>query len=147
MRAVWEALSEVAALAAEAASLEMLVTRQGHVLTAPDFLATLVTEATIHGLDLATALHRHPWASDGAMGITRATLVGLLGGEPPPVLAWDDVTFVLKGTGRAPVTPDELSLLASRSGRLPLLAQPDHSPGVIQSRKSSSSKTWRISIS
>ncbi|HWG12050.1 MAG TPA: hypothetical protein VG268_02125 [Streptosporangiaceae bacterium] len=51
--------------------------------------------------------------------VTRETLDGLLGGPVPA--AWDDVGYVLKATGRAPLTPDDQVCLGSLAGRFPRL--------------------------
>jgi uncharacterized protein (TIGR03083 family) len=115
---VWLALSEVAVEAAEAAP-PRLVARQGQVLTTSDFLATLVTEVTVHGLDLAQALDRAPWLSVGAISVATATLAGLLGELPPP---WDPLTFIRKGTGRLPLTPQDREALGAAAKRFPLLS-------------------------
>jgi hypothetical protein len=63
-------------------------------------LTTRVVELTVHGLDLARALGVPPCATVKGRADTVATLEGLLGIRAPSALAWDEVTFVEKGTGR-----------------------------------------------
>ncbi len=47
------------------------------------------------------------------------TLDGILGGPVPA--DWDDVTYALKGTGRAGLTADDQAHLAALAARFPLL--------------------------
>lgn len=117
--AVWLALSEVAVESAASAPPRRLVARQNQVLTASDFLATLVTEATVHGLDLADALGVPPWPSPEALTVATTTLAGLLDRAPPP---WDALTFVRKGTGRSPLGAAERALLGPAAEAFPLLS-------------------------
>lgn len=73
----WTATSRAAAYAARIADPSGRVATQGHVLTVPDFVSTLVVEATIHLLDA----HGEPPA--GAVEHTRGVLESLYG-EPLP---------------------------------------------------------------
>lgn len=82
-------------------------TRHGDVMTLEDFLATRVVEVAVHGLDLALAVGREPWLTDAAAELVCDVLVGRV----DPVLGWDMVTFVLKVTGRVPVTDSEREAL------------------------------------
>lgn len=120
--AAWLALSEAAVEASAAAPPDRLVARQGHVLSAADLLATLVTEATIHGLDLADALDLDPWPCPGSLAVTRATLDGLLGWPPPESLVHDQVRWIRLATGRASPTSGERAVLGRSAPRLPLLS-------------------------
>lgn len=111
--------------AVEAASLEdgpRPVVTWGPVLTLDDFLRTRVLELVVHGIDLARALDRPPWATRGGMLITLAILTALLGIGPPSALRWNDVAFVEKGTGRIPLTRGEREILGGLADRFPLLA-------------------------
>ncbi len=98
------------------------VRSEGLGLTLNEFLKTRVVEATVHGLDLAHALGRPAWASAEGLAVTVGTLDALLGIPSPSALSWDDVTFVEKGTGRQPLTPEEQALLGELGTRFPLLA-------------------------
>jgi uncharacterized protein (TIGR03083 family) len=93
----------------------------GPVLTLDEFLKTRVLEVTIHGLDMAAALGRPPWATAPALAVTREIMVGLLGIRPPADLEWDAVTFLETGAGRRSLTPRERGLLGEVSTRFPLL--------------------------
>jgi len=118
--------TETAAAAVRAASTlagdiagDTNVATQGHVLAAADFLATLTVEATVHHLDLLAGDPALAGPSGPGLTVTRETLDGLLGGPVPA--AWDDVGYVRKATGRAPLTPDDQVCLGSLAGRFPLL--------------------------
>jgi uncharacterized protein (TIGR03083 family) len=112
--------TETAAAAARAASAPAtMVATQGHVLAAGDFLATLAVEATIHHLDLVAGDQALAGPSGPGLAITRATLDGL-GGQPVPP-GWDDAEYVLKATGRTPLTGDDRTRLGALAGRFPLL--------------------------
>ena len=94
----------------------------GPTLRLDEYLRTRVLEMGVHGLDLAHALGREPWITAGAADVVRAILSELLGGDPPPALGWDDVTFFDTATGRRALTETERSALGDRAGRFPLLA-------------------------
>ena len=94
----------------------------GPVLTLDEFLKTRALEVVVHGMDLALALGREPWATKEGVSVVTDILRGLLGAELPESLGWDDLTFIDKGTGRAPLTEDERALLETRAGAFPLLA-------------------------
>ncbi|SDM24396.1 maleylpyruvate isomerase N-terminal domain-containing protein [Allokutzneria albata] len=91
--------------AAEHTDPQQTVATQGHVLTAGDLMKTLAVEVTIHHLDLPDA----PPPSGAGLAEVRATLDGLLG-RPVP-LPWDDAHYARAATGRAPLTPEERSIL------------------------------------
>ncbi len=96
------------------------VTTQSHVLTTANFIATLVVEATVHHLDLIAGLKHRPSPVAPALSITVATLEGLLGRARPS--RWDELTFVLKATGRQPLTEDDRAALAESAARFPLFS-------------------------
>lgn len=89
------------------------VTTQGHVLRARDFVSTLVFEATVHYLDMTVDL---PDSPEPDLRPARRVLDGLLGGT----VDWDDRTYVLKGTGRLPLTDADRAALGGKAGRFPL---------------------------
>ena len=111
--------------AAETVKPEGLIATQGHVLTAGDLFSTLAVEATIHHLDLATALCTGPDAAGlmpapSGLAEVRRTLDGLLG-QPVPI-DWDDATYARKATGRVPLTAVELQRLGALAARFPLFS-------------------------
>jgi hypothetical protein len=114
----WQTTSEAAVRAAREADPAGRVQTQGHVIAVPDFLSTLVVEATVHLLDLTVELTGSPPTAQ-ALTLTRSVLEGLFGAPLPT--RWDDTEAVLKGTGRVPLDDDDLIELGSRAGELPLL--------------------------
>ncbi|MGW1071133.1 maleylpyruvate isomerase N-terminal domain-containing protein [Streptomyces aureus] len=112
---------ETAAATVTAAALadpERHVSTQGHVLTSGDLMTTLAIEATIHHLDLTTALPSAPQPSPAALSSVRSALDGLLG-RPVP-LDWDDEHYAMAGTGRVPLTDTERQALEPDAARFPL---------------------------
>lgn len=104
----WRETAAAAVRAARACRHD-LVTTQGHVLRTGDFVSTLVFEATVHHLDMTDVP-----PDTGALRVVRRVLDGLLGGTADE---WDDRTYALKGTGRAPLTDAER---ATYGDRIPL---------------------------
>jgi uncharacterized protein (TIGR03083 family) len=98
--AQWTETSRAAVRAARAHDGAALVSTQGHVLTAADFVHTLAVEGVVHHLDLTLEL-RAPGLSEDAYGLVLDVLTGLLGADLPA--AWSPTEAVLKGTG--PPTP------------------------------------------
>lgn len=96
------------------------VTTQGHILNTSDFIATLVVEATVHHLDLEPGHKDTKQPAPPAVSITRQTVDGLLGAAPPD--EWDDITYILKVTGRDPLTEDEDTAMGDIRGKLPVFS-------------------------
>lgn len=91
---------------------------QGHVLTAGDFLSTLIVEAAIHWLDLTVELPGEP-VPGAALTTVRGVLDGLLG--EPVAAAWSDREYALKATGRLALSAQDRRALGAQADRLPLL--------------------------
>jgi len=94
------------------------VATQGHVLTTGDFIATLVVEATVHHLDLVENLEGRPGPSARGVTVTMGTIDALL--RAPRPRRWDDLSYIRKATGRAPVDDEELP--AELAARLPVFS-------------------------
>jgi len=94
------------------------VSTQGHRLRSADLIDTLVVEATIHYLDLTLNLEA-PSVPAEALERVRNVLDGLLGTLLP--MEWDDVEYVLKGTGRVALTPVDRDYLGDLALKIPLL--------------------------
>ena len=112
-----ETLQAVVALSSRVAPSAVAPT-QGHTLRVDDLLATLVTEAAVHHLDLVAHLAA-PGPSAGPLAVVRRTLDGLLGRSTPT--DWDDTTWALVGTGRRSLGASERAVLGADVDRLPLL--------------------------
>ncbi|MFC5909042.1 maleylpyruvate isomerase N-terminal domain-containing protein [Streptacidiphilus monticola] len=116
----WCDTAPAAGRAAGAAPLEGRVATQGHVLAVPDFLTTLVVEASVHYLDLAVAVPDPAPLAAEAEALTHATLTALLQGVATPA-SWDDEQFILKCTGRLPLSDGDRAALATAADRFPVL--------------------------
>ena len=93
----WLATGPATARAAAALDPQVCIATQGHVMRAPDFVSTLVVEATVHLLDA----YGEPPAA--ALAETRRVLEAIHGAPLDP--SWDDTEAVLRGTGRLPGMP------------------------------------------
>ena len=113
----WVETSSVAAWAGRRELVE-IVSTQGHRLRSADFIDTLIVEATIHYLDLTLNLEAQSVPAE-ALERVRNVLDGLLGTPLP--LEWDDVEYVLKGTGRVALTPVDRDYLGDLALKIPLL--------------------------
>jgi hypothetical protein len=96
------------------------VATQGHVIALPDFLATLVTEAVVHHLDLIRQLPEAPPPCPEAVSVALSTLQGL---SPGGALApqWTPHEALLKATGRAPLDDTARRWLGDAAADYPLL--------------------------
>jgi uncharacterized protein (TIGR03083 family) len=120
----WTELSEAAVRAAAVALADpkLRVRTQGHVLEVPDFIATLVLEATVHHLDLTVGLPDSAEPDPEGLQVAARTLDGLFGPEAWDVIGWDTTTYVLKATGRLPLTDEDRKMLGPHVTKLPLLS-------------------------
>jgi hypothetical protein len=116
----WQETAPAAVRAAGRADPDGYVTTQGHVLAVPDFLATLVTEAVIHYLDMTVHVTGAPGPDPQAAALATRTLDGLLGATRPGF--WTAEEYLLKGTGREPLTADDRDVLGAAAERFPLLS-------------------------
>jgi uncharacterized protein (TIGR03083 family) len=114
----WSETSEAALRAAAAAPADGCFATQGHVLTLPSFLATLIVEAAVHHLDLVGHLPGRPGPGARPLRLVRSTLDGLLG--EAPATGWDDETYALVGTGRLPLGDADRAALGPLADRFPV---------------------------
>ncbi|MFC4149281.1 maleylpyruvate isomerase N-terminal domain-containing protein [Micromonospora mangrovi] len=118
---VWCDTAPAAVRAAGAADPSGCVTTQGHVLRVPDLLATLTTEAVVHHLDLVVDLPDAPAPGAAAVAVAVATMDGLLSDDAVRPTGWDDRDYLLKATGRVPLTERDRRELGEAAGWFPLL--------------------------
>jgi uncharacterized protein (TIGR03083 family) len=124
--ALWRDTAPTVLRAAGRADPKGRVTTQGHVLTVPDLLATLATEAVVHHLDMTVNLERAPGPRGQAVAMAARTLNGLLDLEQPHGRAeypagWSAEEYLLKGAGRVPLTPADRIALGPLADRFPLI--------------------------
>ncbi|AGL21679.1 maleylpyruvate isomerase N-terminal domain-containing protein [Actinoplanes sp. N902-109] len=115
---LWTELAPAACHAARTADQAGHIGTQGHVLTVPDFIATLVTEAVIHHLDLIVPLPNATPPADPATAIAIATMEGL--GGPFPA-EWSPAEALRKASGRLDLTDTDRNLLGPRASAFPLI--------------------------
>ncbi|MFI5834355.1 maleylpyruvate isomerase N-terminal domain-containing protein [Micromonospora sp. NPDC051300] len=118
---IWSDTAPAAARAAAAAHPDGYVTTQGHVLRVPDLLATLTTEAVVHHLDLVVDLPDAPRPAADPTRVAVTTMDGLLPDEAVRPAGWDDHEYLLKATGRVPLTDRDRFELGEAAGWVPLL--------------------------
>jgi hypothetical protein len=116
----WKDTSSAALRAAKTADPRGFVSTQGHVLSVPDFVATLVVEAAIHHLDLVVDLPSSEAPEGLPLRFVRATVEGLL--ERPLPSTWDDVAVALRATGREPIPAGDRGVLDSVVDRFPVFS-------------------------
>jgi hypothetical protein len=93
---------------------------QGYVLAVPDLLVTLVTEAVIHHLDMLVDLPSTAAPAPEALATASSTLDGLLGDGAPK--GWTTEEYLLKGSGRIPLTDRDRAALGANAARFPLIS-------------------------
>jgi hypothetical protein len=124
--ALWRETAPAVVRAAGRADPLGCVTTQGHVLAVPDLLATLATEAVVHHLDMTVNLDTAPGPDHLPVALAARTLDGLLdSGEPRGAgypAGWTAEEYLLKGTGRLPLTRADRSALGVLAARFPLIA-------------------------
>jgi hypothetical protein len=121
-RRLWEETAPAAVRAAAAADPASFVTTQGLVLTVADFIATLVTEAVIHHLDMLVDLPGAAVPAPEAVEIAVSTMDGLMSDEAVRPASWSPTDYLLKASGRLPLTPREQRELGEAAGWFPLLS-------------------------
>jgi len=117
----WTETAAAAGYAAGQADPTGFIRTQSLVLAVPDFVATLVTEAVIHHLDLIVSLPDAPEPAPEAAAIAVSTLDGLAGSDGLPA-HWSEREALLKGTGREELTDDDLAALGDSAALFPLLS-------------------------
>jgi uncharacterized protein (TIGR03083 family) len=91
---------------------------QGHVMAAEDILAMWTAEFVVHHLDLIAYLPGRPDPLPAAVALTAETLDGLTG-DPPRPPSWDDITYVLKGSGRVALDDEDREFLGESAAAFP----------------------------
>jgi uncharacterized protein (TIGR03083 family) len=117
----WTETAAAAGHAADRADPAGVVRTQNVVLTVPDFVATLVTEAVIHHLDLVVSLPDAPEPALEPVAVALSTLDGLAGSGGLPA-HWSEREALLKGSGRAELTLADQEELGDRAALFPLLS-------------------------
>lgn len=117
----WTETSRAAGYAVSKADPAVLVRTQNLVLPVTDFVATLVTEAVIHHLDLIVSLPDAPVPPAEAVAVALSTMDGLAGADGLPV-HWSEREALLKGSGREDLTAEDRHALGDLAELFPLLS-------------------------
>jgi uncharacterized protein (TIGR03083 family) len=101
---------------------ERVIKRSGHSrMTFGEFVASRNLEFGVHTMDIAHAVGRPEQPHPAAASIITGILDGLLGESLPESLGWDATVYILTGTGRRSLEPDERVNLGALAERFPLL--------------------------
>ena len=101
---------------------ERVIERSGHPrITYGEFVASRNLEFGVHTMDIAHAVGRPQRVHPDAAPIITGILDGLLGQPVPDALRWGATTYILTGTGRRELTPDERTTLGPLATKFPLL--------------------------
>jgi hypothetical protein len=101
---------------------DRVIKRSGHPrMTFGEFVASRNLEFGVHTMDIAHAVGRPESVQPGAEVIITGILDGLLGEPIPQALRWNATTYILFGTGRRKVEPDERVKLGPLAEKFPLL--------------------------
>ncbi len=102
---------------------DRVIKRSGHPrIPFGEFVATRVLEFGVHTMDIGHATLRGERVAADAVPIITEILAGRLGAQLPKGLGWDLRTFILTGTGRRPLGPNERFVLGPLAERFPLLS-------------------------
>jgi hypothetical protein len=90
-------------------------------MTFGEFVASRNLEFGVHTMDVAAAVRRPEHVRPATAAVITGILDGLLGQALPDELGWDATTYILTGTGRRDLTPDERDKLSVLAAKFPLL--------------------------
>lgn len=116
----WTETATAAGYAVGNADPAGFIRTQNLVLAVPDLVATLVTEAVIHHLDLVVSLPDAPEPAPEAAAIALSTMEGLAGSDGLPA-HWSEREALLKGAGREDLSAEDQDVLGERAALFPLL--------------------------
>lgn len=102
---------------------DRVIKRSGHPrMRFDEFVASRVLEFGVHTMDIGHATLRGERIHPDAVQIVKEILDGRLGAELPKGMGWDTRTYILSGTGRRPLEPNERFTLGPLASKFPLLA-------------------------
>jgi uncharacterized protein (TIGR03083 family) len=101
---------------------DRVIKRSGHPrMLFSEFVASRVLEFGVHNADIGHATLRGERIHPDAVPVIAGILHGLLGAPLPVGMGWDDRTFILSGTGRRRLEPNERFALGPLAAKFPLL--------------------------
>jgi hypothetical protein len=90
-------------------------------MTFGEFVASRNVEFGVHTMDIAHAVGRPERVQPSAAAIITGILDTLLDEPVPNSLRWDATSYILTGTGRRALEPDERVKLGPLAARFPLI--------------------------
>ncbi len=101
---------------------DRVIKRTGHPkMRFDEFVATRVLEFGVHTMDVGHATLRGERIVPEAVPVVVGILNGRLDAELPKGMGWDARTFILTGTGRRHLEPNERFALGTLASKFPLL--------------------------
>jgi uncharacterized protein (TIGR03083 family) len=101
---------------------DRVIKRSGHRrIRFDEFVASRVLEFGVHTMDIGHATLRGERIVPQAIPIVVGILQGRLGASLPKGMGWDARTFILTGTGRRHLEPNERYALGELASKFPLL--------------------------
>ncbi len=101
---------------------DRVIKRSGHPkIRFDEFVASRVLEFAVHTADIGHATLRGERIHRDAVPIITGILHGILGMPLPVGMGWDERTFILTGTGRRRLEPNERFALGELAEKFPLL--------------------------
>ena len=101
---------------------DRVIKRSGHPrIRFDEFVASRVLEFGVHTADIGHATLRGERIHPDAVPIITGILQGILSAPLPVGMGWDARTFILTGTGRRRLEPNERFALGPLAARFPLL--------------------------
>lgn len=110
-------------VAAQLADLkpDALIGGSGAAIPARDLISVYVIEIGVHTLDIKHAVGTTQCLDATAARLITRALDGLLGEEARSLTDWDDITYILSGTGRRALTANETASLGPLADRFPMI--------------------------
>lgn len=84
-----------------------------------DFLVMWCAEFVLHHLDILVGVPDRPAPLSEAIFVATLTMDGLL--SAPRVGRWDETTYLMKVTGRVPLTDGERQELGAAAAKVPVI--------------------------
>jgi uncharacterized protein (TIGR03083 family) len=101
---------------------DRVIKRSGHSrMRFDEFVASRVLEFGVHTMDIGHATLRGERIAPQAVPVVVGILRGRLAADLPKGMGWDDRTFILTGTGRRHLEPNERFALGELASKFPLL--------------------------
>lgn len=123
IKASLEQLARESLIRAREVDPKLVMKRSGHPpIEFGEFVASRVLEFGVHAMDIGHAALKGERIHPDAVPVVTGILDGLLQAELPKGMGWDARTYILTGTGRRRLEPNERFVLGPLAQKFPLLA-------------------------